>query len=530
MAGLNLTVCLLPPSVFVPLAAVPTLIPRANQYLTDDWSTWVSRGYTPGFVWPSHDFVAANATYRYLATDVSVTFYWSVVMLSFFFYTIFIWYLSLHPQELPDAPACCSRCPKRCGRCFRVKETSTGLKLPWTTVELMLGSASKVMDVCKIVSVLYIFLSAQNLTTMVCDTPAVLLGGGDILRSQAGWMVSTSVPNYLSNAKVNPDHYFRLGYSIEQYHAVIALFSATVDYRYFYTLYGAELVGLAIVVCTWSAVEKHHWAWLYGAVSVILAVAWGVYGTQSEMEITLLDGASSACGPNVIYCVVPGLPLISRSFSALHMLIAGFFTGLAGAKFFGCCTRCGGKVQHFKFIKTVPTAASKMGSSKQDENASDSTSGAAGSLPDFGAASNVNAGFIVSPHRTPDFQSSEPLLHASSLTALTGLQGTFAWVIDGGFPRLHSLPTFWQLRDCGFADWLNEGAANEGSIPPRSFLPLSNITRIAPVPHARALLLTLDEGHDILLCGSAGIIEGWVQTLAGLCPELMCEIGNQSRL
>ena len=196
----------------------------------------------------------------------------------------------------------------------------------------MTESASKVLEVCKLVSVLFIFLSAQNLTTMMCDTPAILLGNGDPLKAQPGWNLISTMPSWLSNAKLNSDHLFLLKYTLAQYHAVIALYAATPDYRFFYCLFYFELIGLAVVVCTWSAVEKQHWAPLYGVVSMGLAIAWGLYGTQAEMEITLLDGVGPGCVPDIIYCNVPYLPLITRSFTCLHLLISGFYLGLLGAQ------------------------------------------------------------------------------------------------------------------------------------------------------------------------------------------------------
>ena len=302
------------PSDFVPLMVAPPL-PLNSPPFTDDWSTWCLREESPrAMTWSAHPLVAANAEYRFVSNDGGIPFFWAPILTFFVVFAALVWYFASSPELRPPTPVCCLRC---CAASH------------WNTVESMLASASKVMDVCKIVSVLYIFLSAQSLTSMVCETPAVLL-------SQDGWSVLSTIPSWQSGLQIGASHYMRLGYSLAQYRAVIALLSASPDYRYFYSLYAAELATLAIVVCSWSAVEKHHWTPLYGMLSLMLAIAWGVYGTQEQMEITLFDSTDSNCGPDVIYCIVPYLTLITRSFATLHLVIAGYYLGLAGGTIFGC--------------------------------------------------------------------------------------------------------------------------------------------------------------------------------------------------
>ena len=309
----------------VPLLANTTLPPKA-ALLADDWSTFTLRGYGNPVMWPVHQMSAANATYQFVSWDGGTKFYWGALMFVFFVYLAYIWYLAADSAEKPPLPHCLRRCNSSRGQVALSPDIGDGT----SSRAALLRSASKVLDVCKVVSVLFIFLSAENLTSMVCETPAVLI------QAPGGWMMTSTLPSWLGNARLSISHLAHLDYTVEQYHAVVAMYSASPDYRYFYILYASELIGLAVVVCTWSEVENLTWVTLYGVVSLLLAVAWGVYGTQAEMQITLLDSIGSSCGADIVYCIVPYLPLISRSFAALHMLIAGFYLGLAAGARFGC--------------------------------------------------------------------------------------------------------------------------------------------------------------------------------------------------
>ena len=376
----------------------------------NDWSTVVTRTTllwwrtptgtpfnlglttTPTY-WSVQKFAAANATYQWVSDDYSGLPFWTILLFLFSVYFLLVVWLTVEGrQSLPcftrkdgtnplcagpssasiassrwllnskrnlgDGDLCMpgSRQPathgsKRSGvrsTCGEHAVLKGHERLNASLSETIAESASKVLDVCKLVSVLYIFLSAQNLTSMVCDTPVVLLGNGDPTQAQPGWGVISAMPSWLSNVKINADHILNLKYTLAQYHAVVALYSATPSYLFFYSLYAVELIGLAVIVCTWSAVEKQHWAPLYGVVSIMLAIAWGLYGTQAMMKITLLDGVGPGCVPDIIYCNVPYLPLITRSFTSLHLMIAGFYLGLMVAHFIGsagfvadkwCCKR-----------------------------------------------------------------------------------------------------------------------------------------------------------------------------------------------
>ena len=301
--------------------------------------------------------VAANATYQWITNDGTRFDFWTIIFVAFIVYFFVVLWTGV------DGRVCCTCCFSNnivCTATDSVYTPGTGYvqklcaadathgpkngppklcsehaglhseRLVFSLSQTLTESASKVLEVCKLVSVLYVLLSAQSLTSMVCDTPAVLLGNGDPTQAQPGWGVVSTMPSWLSNSKVSPNHIYLLKYTLAQFHAVVAIYSATPDYRFFYTLYAMELIGLAVVVCTWSAVEKQHWTPLYAIVSLMLAAAWGLYGTQAEMEITLLDGVGETCEPDVIYCNVPYLPLITRSFTSLHLMIAGFYLGLMG--------------------------------------------------------------------------------------------------------------------------------------------------------------------------------------------------------
>lgn len=191
----------------------------------------------------------------------------------------------------------------------------------------LMETSEKVLDTCKLVSALFILLSASSIATTVCDTPSVLL-------QLPGWGAQTMAPSYLSGSRVDPSRLVNvLGYTKEQVHAVFAVYSSMVDYRYFLALYYTELLAFTVFIGTWSAVKRERWSLLYASSAFCLALVWACYETQMYSTITLHDNGE------VILCNVPYLSVITRSFSYLHLMISAFYFGIALGRT-GLCTRC----------------------------------------------------------------------------------------------------------------------------------------------------------------------------------------------
>jgi hypothetical protein len=290
----------------------------------DDVSQWVLFNSTPGS--PEHDAYArtwgpidslpatqlrrANAVLRRLLTlDGSFLWTWAAVALLCLGTLLAVAWIV---RSLPLRASSFRRDSKHelsMRLCLRVR---TKLSL-----DDVLSSAEKVLDSCKLISVFFIFLSPSAIANSVCDTPSVLL-------SLPGWSVTTTAPSYLSGARVDTRRLVSvMGYTPEQLHAVVALYAATVDYRYFFAVFFMEVFSMTVFVTTWSAARKERWALLYAAAAMVLGVVWALYESQMYTHITLQDNGES------FLCTVPYLSTLTRAFAYLHLVIASFYYGIA---------------------------------------------------------------------------------------------------------------------------------------------------------------------------------------------------------
>lgn len=322
---------------------------------TEDWSSWaVGNELAMAAVTSGQSLAMANATARYVsdaATDL-------ILFLSIVFeVTIFVgltwtvaWLVGGSDMALPlgqkepDADEVHRRRIPRILRpivsCARVlfgcctpgNDDASDIAAPplpsirFTLREVM-ATAAKIIETFKIISVLYVFLNAQGIANMVCDTPSVLM-------ARPGWGVVTSVSSYLGRVRMYPGHWVRwLNYTAEEAHAVVAVYSATVDYAWFNSVVIFEVVSLTVTLGTWGAVQRFSWAQLYGWLSFFLSLVWAFYELHMYLQITLLDNGES------FMCTVPYLYIVTRSFTYMHVIISAFYFGLAIG--LGDCALCG---------------------------------------------------------------------------------------------------------------------------------------------------------------------------------------------
>ena len=198
----------------------------------------------------------------------------------------------------------------------RLSAAKTGIK-----IEELLEIAEKILDVCKMISILYLFLSASSLTNMVCETPSILLN------NKPGWGVTTAVAANIGGSRIFAGHWRHyLNYTTQEYHAVLAMSSAGPNLFCFWALLAVELMGFTFSLVTWAAAKREGWAIKYAVMSFCIAIVWSAYESQAFLSVTLHDNNEE------FFCSIPFLNVVCRALSYLHLLIAGFYFGIAFGK------------------------------------------------------------------------------------------------------------------------------------------------------------------------------------------------------
>ena len=302
-----------------------------------DASSWVLMNFTRGSMWmddyerqwgvmnqqwnlrPETQLLRANATYRrILSLYGTVEWFWpALIILCVSTLLTIAWMVRALPLRTSgfkrDDKHPLPTCWPTCTPFFRCRDRKPS-KISYDDI---LTSAEKVLDSCKLISVFFIFLTPSAIAQNACDTPSALL-------KLPGYSITTIAPTYLSGAKLDLVRFRTvLGYTNEQYHALVALYATAPDPRYFFALYILEVFSTVIFIGSWGAVRKERWATFYATGALVMAILWLFYETQMYTRVTLLDSGEA------FLCVIPYLNIYTRAFGILHLVITSYYYGLA---------------------------------------------------------------------------------------------------------------------------------------------------------------------------------------------------------